>query len=477
MSNDRFHNIAEAERLFALQHTNANLQVAKETSVKERIARIRKIERYLLDERNMAVWTEALRQDLGRDPEESKVIELLPWLVACKHVYDNLHDWVKDLPSGTPLAMAGLKGWTRYEPKGHVLIIAPWNYPLQLTVLPLIHAIAAGNVVLIKPSEISSHTSGFIKKMIGELFDEREVAVVEGDVPTTTALLAKPWHHIFFTGSPAVGKVVMKAAAEHLTSVTLELGGKSPVIVHDSYDIAKAARAIVWGKCLNTGQTCIAPDHAFVPQHKLEDFLKAFQAAVDRMYDPESKGLRQAKDYGRMIDTRNFKRVKDLVDDAVAKGARIVIGGELDEAEKFIAPHALIDVTPDMRIMREEIFGPVLPVLTYTDVKEVPALIARLERPLSLYILSHNSKATEYLLRNTTAGTTAINELMVVSSNPMVPFGGVNNSGIGKSGGRHTFVEFSNERGIQKRTWGTLAPLKPPFKPFFVKWAMRLSRL
>lgn len=477
MSNDRSHNIAEAERLFALQHADANLQLAKETSVKERIARIRRIERYLLDEAHMAEWTEALHKDLGRDPEESKVIELLPFLVACKHVYDNLHNWVRDKPAGTPLAMTGLKGWTRYEPKGHVLIISPWNYPLQLTVLPLIHAIAAGNVVLIKPSEISSHTSGFIKKMIGELFDEREIAVVEGDVPTTTALLAKPWHHIFFTGSPAVGKVVMKAAAEHLSSVTLELGGKSPVIVHDSYDIAKAARDIAWGKLLNKGQTCIAPDYALIPEGKLEDLLKAYRSAVDHMYDPQCQGLKQAKDYGRMIDGRNFKRVKALIDDAVAKGARIAIGGDMIEEERFIAPHVLIDVTPDMGVMREEIFGPVLPVLTYRDVKEVPQAIARLERPLSLYILSHDRKATEYLLRNTTAGTTAINELMITSSNPMVPFGGVNNSGIGKAGGHRSFLVFSNERGIQKRTWGTLAPLKPPFKPFFVKWAMRLSRL
>ncbi len=474
---DRFRNIVEAEGLFALQHTAANLQLARESTVKQRIARIRKIERYLLDPQHMREWTEALRLDLGRDPEESKVIELLPFLVACKHVYDNLQDWVKDKPAGTPLSMAGLKGYTRFEPKGHVLIIAPWNYPLQLTVVPLIHAIAAGNVVLVKPSEISAHTSAFIKRMIVELFEPQEVAVVEGDVPTTTALLAKPFHHIFFTGSPAVGKIVMKAAAEHLTSVTLELGGKSPLIVHDSYDIAEAARAIAWGKCLNTGQSCIAPDYVIVHQSKLEDFLGAYKNAVDSMYDPERTGLRQSKEYGRMIDTRNYKRVKGLIDDAVVKGARIAIGGETLEAEKFIAPHVIIDVTPDMAIMREEIFGPVLPVLTYHDVKEVPAMIARLERPLSLYILSRDRKATDFLMRNTTAGTTAINELMTTSSNPMVPFGGINNSGIGKSGGRHTFVEFSNERGVQKRIWGTLAPLKPPFRSFFIKWAIRLARL
>jgi aldehyde dehydrogenase (NAD+) len=477
MSNDRFHNIAEAERLFALQHTDANLQLAKETSVKERIARIRKIERYLLDEKHQQEWTEALWHDLHKCREEAIATELLPVLACMKHIYDELHTWVKDRPTGVPLALAGLKAFVRHEPKGHVLVIAPWNYPLQLAINPLIHAIAAGNVALLKPSEVAAHTSAFLKKMIGDLFEEREVAVVEGDVPTTTALLAKPWHHIFFTGSPAVGKVVMKAASEHLTSVTLELGGKSPVIVDDTYDAARAAEKITWGKCVNAGQTCIAPDYLLIHQSRLEPFLKAFAERVERMYDPQGKGVRASQEYGRIINTRNFHRVKGLIDDAVAKGARLAIGGELVEEEKFIAPHVLIDVTADMAIMREEIFGPALPVITFTDLKEVPSLIARLERPLALYIMSNSRRNTEYLLHNTTAGGTAINDVMVTSVNPLLPFGGINNSGIGKSNGHHGFIEFSNERGVLKRSWGTLSILFPPYKPTLVKWAARIARI
>jgi aldehyde dehydrogenase (NAD+) len=477
MSNDRFHNIAEAERLFALQHTDANLQLAKETSVKERIARIRKIERYLRDEKHMQEWTDALWQDLHKNRDEAIATELLPVLSCMKHIYDELHGWVKDAPTGVPLALAGLKSYIRHEPKGHVLVIGPWNYPLQLAINPLIHAIAAGNVILVKPSEMAQATSAFIKKMIGELFDERQIAVVEGDVPTTTALLAKPWHHIFFTGSPAVGKVVMKAASEHLTSVTLELGGKSPVIVDEGFDAEKAAEKISWGKCVNAGQTCIAPDYLLIHQSKLQPFLQAFAKRVDHMYDTEGKGVRASQEYGRIINTRNFQRVKGLIDDAVAKGARVAVGGELVEEEKFIAPHVLIDVTPEMSIMREEIFGPVLPVITFTDVKEVPVIIARLERPLALYILSNNRRNTEYLLHNTTAGGTVINDLMLTSVNPQLPFGGINNSGIGKSNGRYGFIEFSNERGVLKRSWGTLSMLFPPYNSTLVKWAARIARI
>ena len=477
MTDQRFSNVAEAERLFALQHAPGNLQRLKDSTVKDRLERIRRIERYLLDEHRMREWTEALRLDLGRSPEESKVIELLPVLVAFRHVYVNLREWVKDQPAPVPLAMAGLKAWTRCEPKGHVLIIAPWNYPLQLAVLPLMHAIAAGNAVIVKPSEVSAHASAFIKRMIADLFDEADVAVVEGDVPTTTALLAKPFHHIYFTGSPAVGKVVMRAAAEHLASVTLELGGKSPVVVHKGFDVRKAARIIAWGKCMNTGQTCIAPDFALVHADQIDSFIAACAQEITRMYDPAGKGLESSSDYGRMVDARNYQRVKGLIDDAVAKGARLAIGGGLREGDRFMAPHVLTGVTPEMAVMQEEVFGPVLPVIAYSGLEEALAVIAKLERPLSFYILSNDKRATEAIMRSTTAGTTAINELMATSSNPWQPFGGVNHSGLGKSGGRYSFRAFSNERSVQKRVWGTLAPLKPPFKPFFIRWAMRLARL
>lgn len=474
MNTERFQNTAEVERLFALQRDETNLQRAKNSTVKERIARIRKIERYLRDEAHKREWTDALWQDLRKNRDEAIATELLPVVSCMKHIYNELRNWVKDTPTGLPLALAGLKSFIRHEGKGHVLIIAPWNYPLQLAINPLIHAIAAGNVILLKPSEMAQATSAFLKKMIGELFEEREVAVIEGDVPTTTALLKKPFHHIFFTGSPAVGKLVMKAAAENLTSVTLELGGKSPVIVDEDYDVNKAAEKISWGKCVNVGQTCIAPDHLLIHQSKLQPFLKAFEQRVEQMY---GKDLRASKEYGRIINGKNFNRVKALLDDAVSKGARVAVAGEIVEEEKFIAPHVLVDVTPEMDIMREEIFGPLLPVITFTDIKEVPAIIARQERPLALYILSNDRRNTEFLLHNTTAGGTVINDLMLTSVNPMLPFGGVNNSGIGKSNGRYGFIEFSNERGVLKRSWGSLSMLYPPYNSRLITWAERIARL
>ena len=466
----------EVERLFALQHAPENLQRLKDSPARDRIERIRRIERYLLDPAHMRAWTDALNADLGRSPEESKVIELLPLLAACREVYSNLRDWMSDEAGSAPLAMAGIRAWTHYEPKGHVLAIAPWNYPLQLALVPVIYAIAAGNAVLLKPSELSSRTSAFLREMIAELFDERDVAVVEGDASTATALLARPFHHIFFTGSPAVGRVVMRAAATHLASVTLELGGKSPVVVDRSYSITSAARKVAWGKCMNAGQTCIAPDYVLVPAERMDAFVEAYRQALRGLYDQDGKGIRSSPDYGRMINARNHARVQALIDDAVAQGARLAIAGDSVPEERYMAPQLLVGVTPQMAIMREEIFGPVLPVMAYEDIEEAPALINSLDRPLTMYILSHHRGRTRYLVNTTTAGTTAINELMVTSANPRVPFGGVNGSGTGKSNGRHGFIAFSNERAMQRRVWGSLAPLRPPFKPFFVRLAMRLAR-
>ena len=228
---------------------------------------------------------------------------------------------------------------------------------------------------------------------------------------------------------------------------------------------------------MNTGQTCIAPDFALVHADQIDAFIAACAQEITRMYDPAGKGLESSSDYGRMVDARNYQRVKGLIDDAVAKGARLAIGGGLREGDRFMAPHVLTGVTPEMAVMQEEVFGPVLPVIAYSGLEEALAVIAKLERPLSFYILSNDKRATEAIMRSTTAGTTAINELMATSSNPWQPFGGVNHSGLGKSGGRYSFRAFSNERSVQKRVWGTLAPLKPPFKPFFIRWAMRLARL
>lgn len=466
----------EISRVFALQHTAQNLHRLKTSSVRERLARIKKLERYMQSEPNLSEWTTALWKDLRKCREEAIATEWVTVLTNLKHVYTELRSWMADEPINTPLALTGLKSWVRREPKGHVLIIAPWNYPLQLVLNPLIYAIAAGNAVLIKPSEMAPATAAFLKKMVADVFDEQEVALVEGGVDTATELLKRPFHHIFFTGSPKVGKIVMRAAAENLTSVTLELGGKSPVILDDHFDVNTAAERIAWGKCINAGQTCIAPDYVLVPENKLDAFTDAFARAVDRLYNPDGKGIEHSGDFGRIIDQRNYERMVSLIDDAVQKGANLVMEGKRNANDRLVTPHVLTNVTPEMKVMQEEIFGPVLPVLTYRRKEEIPEMINQLERPLALYLMSKRKQFTDHILEHTSSGGVGINEILVTVINPELPFGGVNHSGIGKSNGKYSFIEFSNERGVVKRTWFNFKLIYPPYKSSVINWLMKAAK-
>lgn len=476
-SKHRTTSLEEIERMYRLQNTIENLQRVKDTTVKERIQKIKNIERYLTDDKHQEEWLSALWKDLHKCREEALTTELTPILTSLKHIYKSLSTWVKDEPVDAPLAMAGLSSYVRFEPKGHVLVISPWNYPLQLALNPLIHAIAAGNVIVLKPSEVAAHTSAFLKQMITDLFAEEDIAVVEGGVEETSALLDKPFNHIFFTGSPAVGKIIMKSAAKHLTSVTLELGGKSPVVIDTSIDSETAAGKVAFGKCINAGQTCIAPDYVLVHESKLNDFVAAFEKHVTKFYNNENKGIQASNEFARIINDKNWQRIKHLIDDAVEKGATVALKGELDREDKFISPFILTDVTPEMEVMQEEIFGPVLPVMTYKDLKDVPALIKRMDKPLALYILSKNKKNINYLIHHTDAGGTGVNELMVTSINPHLPFGGANFSGIGKSNGKYSFIEFSNERGVVKRKWGNLKMIYPPYNGTIINWLSKLAKL
>ena len=457
-------NIDEVDRIFNLQRTQVNLQLAKKSSVKERIKKIQKIERYILDPKNQESLFQAMWYDLHKSKEEVILSEIVPTLSAITHVYKKINLWVQDHRVGAPLAMFGISSYIKYEPKGQVLIISPWNYPFQLVIIPLIHAIAAGNVVIVKPSEIAAANSNFILNMVQTLFPENEVAVIEGDVPVSTALLDKPFHHIFFTGSPAVGKIVMQAASKHLTSVTLELGGKSPVIVDGTSSIRKVAGQIAWAKCINNGQTCIAPDYLLIHEDKKDEFVSAYKQQVEKFYNQGGQGIELSKDYTRLINQKNFLRVKGLLEDAVDKGARILYGGQHDENDKYMAPTLLDGIGTDMDIMNEEIFGPILPIITFKKLEEVLEVIERLPKPLALYIMSKKRKNINFILDNTSAGGTAINELMITTINPQLPFGGINNSGIGKSNGKYSFVEFSNERGVLRRNFLDFRMFFPPYK-------------
>jgi aldehyde dehydrogenase (NAD+) len=465
--------ISHVARIYAVQHAEANLQAMKNTTVQQRLERILRLERFMLDAANQSALADALWHDLRKCREEALATEVATSVSITAHIRRNLHHWARPKPVPAPLSLTGISSHIRYEPKGHVLIIGPWNYPFQLLMVPLANAIAAGNVVTLKPSEHTPATSAFTARMIAELFPESEVAVVEGGVDVATALLELPYHHIFFTGSPAVGKIVMKAAAQHLTSVTLELGGKSPCIVDETANIKTVAEQVAWGKSINAGQTCIAPDYLLIHHSRKAEFLAAYPQAIARMYGND---VAQSPEYPRIVNEKNVRRIQSLVDDAVAKGANLVLGGDVRIADRYIAPCVLDGVTPDMAIMEEEIFGPVLPIMTYTDLAEVPRIVGRLPKPLALYIMSKSRQNQSFILQNTSAGGTVINEVMTTTLNPDLPFGGVNNSGIGKSNGFHAFVEFSNERGVMRRRFLDFKIIYPPYRPRIISLLMRIVR-
>jgi len=448
----------------------------RHTTAKERLAYITQVEAYLRDEKNVKALTEAMRKDLRKPPVEVYATEIGPVLANIQHIKKSLKKWMRDKKVSTPIAMAGTSSYIHYEPKGVTLVIAPWNYPFMLTVIPTLYSVAAGNTVMVKPSEVSGHTAGFIHQMLDKIFDKKHVAVFEGDVPVATALLAMPFNHIHFTGSPAIGKVVMKAASQHLTSVTLELGGKSPAIVDKTAHISSTAEKLTWAKSLNNGQTCIAPDYVLVHESVKDQLVEAVGKNVNKFFNKGNQGVQQSPDYGRIINERHYQRINGLIEDAINQGANIAVGGEMDAADKFISPTLLVDVNDGMEIMHEEIFGPVLPIVSFKNKEEVIDIIGKHPKPLALYIASKSSSNIDYFINNTSSGGTVINDFMLGTSNPNLPFGGVNNSGIGKSLGHHSFIDFSNERGIIKRKWASLKIIFPPYNDSIMTMVKQLYK-
>ena len=442
------------------------------SSVSERIAKLRKMETYLMQHKQELC--DALYQDFKKPASEVVIAEMLGVKREINHTIKHLKSWMKPQSVSTPLMLLGTKGLVQYEAKGLCLIISPWNYPFNLSICPLVHAIAAGNAVILKPSELSPSTSAFIQKMISSLFDKSEVAVFEGAADVSTFLLEQKFDHIFFTGSPAIGKVVMAAAAKYLTSVTLELGGKSPAIVGPEVNVEEAAAKIAWGKFLNNGQTCIAPDYLYLHEKNYFSFLKAIETTVETFY---GKTVSKSKDYGRIVNRRHFDRIVSLLDDAKEKGAQVLFGGTTDADDCFIAPTVLINCTPDMRIMQEEIFGPILPVMSYRDEFQVTAAIRSGDKPLALYVFSTDSEFNQYILNNTSSGTSVVNDCLIQFGHNELPFGGVNHSGIGKSGGHYGFVEFSNQKSVVIQRTNLLKNFYPPYGvkvrwmiDFVLKW-------
>ena len=433
----------------------------RQSTLAERKDKIRRLRDAVLA--HQADIVQAGWDDFRKPPAEVDLTEVLPVVAEANDALRNLKGWMKPAGVWPSRMMIGTKGYMQYEPKGRCLIISPWNYPVNLSLGPLVSAIAAGNTVIIKPSEMTPAASKIIARIVAEVFSPDEVTVIEGDAPVSQALLELPFDHIFFTGSPAIGKVVMAAAAKHLTSVTLELGGKSPTIVDASADLSLAAKSILWAKYTNNGQTCIAPDHLFVHAQVKDAFVQACQAALKAVYGERSQN---SDSLARIVNERHTARVQSLLDDAVARGATVVAGGEVDAADRFIAPTLLEGIPDDAKIMSEEIFGPLLPIITYTDLDAVIARINADPKPLALYIWSRTEDNIRKVMQQTTSGGACINHCVVQFLHGNLPFGGVNNSGIGSGHGHHGFKAFSHERAVVRTRIMLARMFFPPYTAF-----------
>ena len=462
------------EQLFHKQR--ANQAAIKRTTAEERVAKLERL-RAAIVAREPAI-REAMFKDFRKSAAEVDLTEIYASLVEIKDAIRSLHKWMRPQRVATPMALFGTRSWLHYEPKGVVLIIGPWNYPFQLVIAPLVAAIAAGNCVICKPSELTEHTSALLVELLAAVFPEDEVAVVEGGPAETQRLLALPFDHFFFTGSTKVGRIVAEAAAKHLASTTLELGGKSPAVIDDSADLAVTANRLVWGKFVNGGQTCIAPDYVLVSEHRQAALVAALRRAIAAMYGATEDDRRKSPDLCRVINTRNFDRLKKMLDDSVSGGAKVEIGGGSDAGERYIAPTVLTHVAPEAPVMAEEIFGPILPILTYQKLAEVPARITARDKPLALYVFAQDQGAIDTIVDNTTAGGTCINNAMIHFANTNLPFGGIGPSGSGSYHGHYGFKAFSHERAVLRQ--GRVDVLKSVYPPYgpkvtrMIKWMAKL---
>lgn len=404
------------------------------------------------------------KADYGKTEAEVDLSEIFSVRTELGHALKNLKRWMKPKKVLPTLSTFGTSSKIMYEPKGVCLIISPWNYPFNLTFGPMITALAAGNTVIIKPSEMTPNMSAAMREIVEEAFEPHEVCMFEGDYNVSAYLTYLPFDHIFFTGSPAVGKIVMAAAAKNLTSVTLELGGKSPTIVDESANLKKAAKDIMWGKFTNNGQTCIAPDYLFVHESVKDELVNEMKSQVEKLYG-DQENIKTNSDYCRIVNRRHHKRISDLMEDAMNKGATIIQGGVTDSSDNFIAPTILDNVSPQSSILEEEIFGPLLPMMSYSSLDQVIDYINAKPKPLALYIHSKNNQNIDRILTETSSGDAVINHNMVQFLHPNLPFGGVNNSGIGKAHADEGFKAFSHERSVMRDRFSSTHMFYPPYTP------------
>lgn len=450
------------------QKQKAFFQSGGTRSYESRVRQLNLLEELIL--KNEKAIVQSLYEDLRKPEVESFTSEIAFLIEEIRFTRKHLKRWMQRRSVQTPLHLQPGRSQIYREPLGVVLVIGPWNYPFQLAIAPLIGAIAAGNCVIVKPSELAPATSALIRRLLSETFASEWIGVVEGGVSETTELLRLPFDHIFFTGSTTVGRVVMRAAAENLTPVTLELGGKSPTIVTEHADLELAARRIVWGKFVNAGQTCVAPDYVFVRDEVAERWLQLVKKYLVEFFgdSPQSSA-----DYGRIINARNFDRLQSLISEKNAW-----CGGYCEPDLRYIAPTILTDVTWQDPVMKEEIFGPVLPVLEFKALDEVFATIRAGDKPLSAYFFSESKAEQEAFLENVAFGGACINDTLVHLSNPYLPFGGVGASGMGAYHGEKSFLTFSHEKSVlRKSRFFDFSFRYPPYDSRKAYWLRKIFRM
>ncbi|MFJ7932955.1 aldehyde dehydrogenase [Sporosarcina sp. NPDC096371] len=421
-----------------------------------RIAMLSKLKEAIL--LNEEAITEALHKDLRKSPFESYVTEIGLVLSTISHMIKHVTEWMEPEIVKTPIHLQPAKSFIVREPYGSVLIIGPFNYPFQLVMEPLIGAIAGGNCAIVKPSEAAVHTGAVIKKMLEAIYPPEFVRVVEGELEETAALIHASFDYIFFTGSVAVGKVVMKAAAERLTPITLELGGKSPALVDQTADILKAAERIVWGKFVNNGQTCVAPDYVLVHHAVKNQLVKAMRAAIRKFY---GEMVKRSPDYGRIINDKHYSRLLKILE---LDRAFVIYGGDVDRDDLYIEPTLLDGVSWNSASMQDEIFGPILPILTYDNLGEAVHRIRKLPKPLAAYMFTENEQASAYFIDQLPFGGGCINDTITHVGNMNLPFGGVGSSGMNAYHGKYSFDTFTHAKSMMKKS--TKIPMKIAYPPY-----------
>jgi len=437
---------SEKELINTHKKLKENISKLKLTTSVERINKLKKLKENIL--LNRADIKEALKKDFRKNESEVDLTEIFPVIQEINHTIKNLKKWMKDKYVKTPVTLLGSKSYIKYEAKGLVLIITPWNFPINLTFVSLVNAISAGNTVMIKPSEITDYTSKIIKKIVEKTFNQNEVYTILGGSDIAEKILKLKFNHILFIGSPTIGKIVMKAASNHLASVTLELGGKSPTVIDKEVDLKLAAKRIAWAKFINNGQVCIAPDYILINKKLKDKFLKLLIEYIKKLYSDNPK---TSKNYCRVVNRKHFLRLNSLIEDAKTNKGKIHFGGRKDVDQLFIEPTILTNISPKSKIHIEEIFGPILPIYEYNFLDDAINFINNNNKPLALYIFSKNKKNINRIINETSSGGVCINHSTLHYSNYHLPFGGVNNSGSGRCHGVHGFKEFSNAKSIFKQ--------------------------